>query len=302
MAPSHPQRNPVRAGQGAFALAAFVGALLAAGPLRSQVADEFRSTVGLPVEISDLVLPGTELEPVPITDETPVVIRIDAVYPHGTEFRYDLVVYTLEPGEFDVCDYLQRKDGSGTDDLPAVTLSSESLLPRGQIEPHALKSRALPWVGGYRLLMVLAGVVWIAGLVWILYPKRKAAGVGVESSAEPVSLADRLRPLVVDAVKGRAEPARLAELERALVRYWRRRLQLEDVTPGEALARLREHEEAGALITQLENWLHRPAADEAIDVNALLAPYRDVSPDDLPLRTEDRENGAAARAVQGVGR
>ena len=271
--------------------------MLFAGPLWSQVPEIPRSTVGMPVEISDLVLPGSQLETAPITDETPVVVRIDAVHPHGTEFRYDLVCYTLEPGEFNVADYLQRKDGSTTDGLPELLLSSESLLPAGQIEPHGLTPRSLPWLGGYRLALVLAGIAWVIGLVWILYPKRKSTETESESSAEPTSLADRLRPLVVEAVEGRAEPVRLAELERALVRYWRRRLQLEDLTAAEALSRLREHEEAGALMTQLEVWLHRPASDATIDINNLLAPYRDVSPDDLPLRPNDVEASTTASHV-----
>ena len=271
----------------------------AAAPLWSQEPEIPAGTVGMPVEIPDLVLPGPELEPAPITDDTPVVIRIDAVYPHGTGFRYDLVCYALEPGEHDLRDYLRRKDGSATDDLPQLLLASESLLPAGQIEPHQLVPGSLPWLGGYRLLLLVVGVVWLAGLVWILYPKRKAAAPADASPAEPTSLADRLRPLILEAVDGRAEPARLAELERALVRYWRRRLQLEDIPVSEALTALREHAEAGALMTQLEFWLHQPANASDVDVNTLLAPYRNVSPNDIPLSRGDRKGETVAPAAAG---
>ena len=47
--------------------------------------------VGMQVSIDGLVLPGPELEPATVTDETPVIIRIDSVAPHGTDLRYDLV-------------------------------------------------------------------------------------------------------------------------------------------------------------------------------------------------------------------
>ena len=57
------------------------------------------STVGLPARAEQLVLAGTQLEPAPWDDATPVVVRIEAVYPHGTAFRYDLVYQGLEPGE-----------------------------------------------------------------------------------------------------------------------------------------------------------------------------------------------------------
>jgi len=256
--------------------------LAATGALAADSSGSSRSSVGMPVRIEQVVLPGSELEPVPVTDKTLVVIRIDKVYPHGTAFRYDPVCYGLEPGEYDLRKYLQRKDGSSTDDLPALPFTVESRLATGQIEPHGLSYAAWPWLGGYRLLLVLAGLFWVLGLVWLVYPRRKKLVVEASETKEaPLSLADRLRPLVTDAVAGRLAPARLAELERALVSYWRRRLKLENVTPAEAVSQLRAHPEASPLVTQLENWLHRPAGDEPVDVARLLEPYRNISPDAL---------------------
>jgi hypothetical protein len=266
-----------------FAICNCLGLVLwfVATTAHAQTPDLPPTTVGMPARVEQLVLPGSELEPAPIDDATPVVIRIDAVYPHGTAFRYDLVYYGLEPGDYDLRTWLRRKDGTATDDLPALPVTIASLLPAGQVEPHGLQFARLPWLGGYRLLMVLAAVLWLAGLAWLLFPRRRLSAAVVEEVAPPPSLADRLRPLVTDAMAGRLAPARLAELERALVRYWRRRLGFEDLAPGEALARLRGHSEAGPLLTQLEAWLHRPAGRTSVDVNALLAPYQSVSPEEL---------------------
>jgi hypothetical protein len=235
----------------------------------------------MPVAIEQLVLPGSELEVAPITDKSKVVIRIDKVYPHGTAFRYDLICYGLEPGEYDLREFLRHKDGSATDDLPALTFKVSSLLPPGQIEPHGLSFASLPWLGGYRLLLIVGGILWVAGLVWLVYPRRKKTAADAAAAAPPLSLADRLRPLVVEAMAGRLPPAKLAELERALVSYWRRRLGLEDVAPVEALATLRSHPEANPLITQLEAWLHRPAGQQSVDVGQLLEPYRNIAPGEL---------------------
>jgi hypothetical protein len=240
------------------------------------------STVGMPRKIEQIVLPGSELEPIPVTDETLVVIRVDAVYTHGTAFRYDLVCYAVEPGDYDLRNYLRRKDGSPTADLPRIPFKVSSQLPAGQIEPHDLGYTGLPWLGGYRLLMILAGVVWVGGLVWILYPrKKKSDGAVVVEAATPLSLADRLRPLVIEAVAGRLPPAQLAELERALVSYWRRRLKLEELSPVDALSRLRGHPEASPLVSQLETWLHKPPDQMNVDIPALLEPYRNIAPDAL---------------------
>ena len=43
-----------------------------------------------------------------------------------------------------------------------------------------------------------------------------------------------------------------------------------------ALAALRAHPEAGALLRALEQWLHSPEGAADADVEALLRPYRDV--------------------------
>ena len=108
----------------------------------------------MPVDIEQQVLPGPELEPLPVTDKTPVVIRIDAVYPHGTDFRYDFVCYGLEPGEYDLRNYLRRKDGTSASNLPALPFFVQSQLPPGQIEPNKLAFGAFGWfvVGVWLLL------------------------------------------------------------------------------------------------------------------------------------------------------
>jgi hypothetical protein len=242
-------------------------------------------TVGMPVRVDQIVIPGTELEPIAVTDKTLVVIRIDAVYPHGTAFRYDLVCYGVEPGEYDLRDFLRRKDGSLNSDLPPIPFKVVSQLPAGQIEPRGLSFAPLPWLGGYRLLLGAAAVIWLVGFVWLMYPRRKkSAAVSASAIATPLSLADRLRPLVTDAVAGQLAPEKLAELERALVSYWRRRLGLEDVSPVEALAQLRANPEASPLVTQLETWLHRPAGGQPVDVAALLEPYRNIPPEAVVVK------------------
>jgi len=254
------------------------------------------SSVGVPVAVDQLVLPGPELEPIPITDKTPVIVRIDRIFPHGTAFRYDVVYYGLEPGEFNLSQFLKRKDGSQAADLPAVPIQITSLLPPGQVEPSSLSFARLPWLGGYRGLMILVSVLWIGGLIWLLWPKRKRATVRqADSGAEAITLADRLRPLVSDAMAGRLPPERLAELERALIVCWRRRLGLADAPPAEALAQLRAHPEASPLMTQLEIWLHRPPGGEAVDINALLKPYQNIAAHELgPVDSNHKRQGSSA--------
>jgi hypothetical protein len=239
------------------------------------------STVGMPARIDQLVLPGPELEAQPIEDRrTPVVVRIAAAYPHGSAFRYDLSYYGLEPGRYDLKDYLRRKDGTPTKDLPSIPVVVEPVLPPGQVEPHPLVLERSPFLGGYRLVVLIGGILWSAGLLAILLLGRRRRADALAVASRPVTLADRLRPLVDAAMAGTLSDRQQAELERLLIGYWRRRLKLEHVPPARFMAALRDHEEAGPLIRQLEDWLHRPAGTAGpIDVAALLRPYQSIPAD-----------------------
>jgi hypothetical protein len=247
--------------------------LLAATPARAE--DEREVTVGMAGRIDQIVLPGPELEAKPNEDrKLPIVLRVAATYPHGTAFRYDLVYYGLEPGAFDLKDYLRRKDASSTADLPALPVTIRALLPPGQILPSPLEVKAAPALGGYRTALLVGGILWCGGLAAILFVGRRKKQQQRAAAKRPLTLADRLRPLVEQAMAGTLTPVHRAELERTLLAFWRERLALADVKPAEAFAQLRQHAEAGPLLRCLEEWLHRPEPATAVDVHELLAPYR----------------------------
>lgn len=238
------------------------------------------STVGMPARIEALVLPGTELEAAPADSKSPLVLRITATYPHGTEFRYDLEYTGLDPGDYDLARFLRRKDASTTADLPPIPVAIRSMLPAGQVKPHPPRPGVAPHIGGYEELLVVAGAIWVVGLAWLLWAGRKRR-VEEALRARPATLAERLRPLVQSALEGKLSRTERARLELGLVAYWRRKLGFEEKKPEEALALLRDHAEAGPLLRSLEDWLHRPAEPGQVDVAALLAPYRDLPADAL---------------------
>jgi hypothetical protein len=237
--------------------------------------------VGLTARIEELVLPGSELEAAPFDAHSPVVLRITAVRPHGTEFRYDLEWSGLEPGDHDLRAHLRRKDGTSAADLPPIPVTVRSSLPAGQVKPHPPAPGSVPRFGGYRALLVVAGILWTIGLILLVTLGRRRRAAAVEEAARPRTLAERLQPLVERAARGALSSRERAELEASLVAYWRRRLALEDRAPDEALRELRRHAEAGPLLQSLEDWLHRPEPSPDLDVAALLAPYRDLPPDAL---------------------
>ena len=259
--------------------------LLASSMLAAQARNERTASVGMRARIDEVVLPGTELAAAPSTTKSKVVVRVLAVRAHGDRFRYDLEWTGLEPGEYDLAKFLARVDGSPTDGLPALAVSVSGSPKKGVFEPSDPDPVAAERLGGYRLQQIAAGVVWLLGLVAILFVGRKWRHHAAAAAHKP-TLADRLRPLVEAVAAGRADDAQKAELERLLVAFWRARLDLRNVTAASAIAAIRQHAEAGALLRQVEGWLHMPAPPASIDVRALLAPYRSVSAADFEPRAQ----------------
>lgn len=244
------------------------------------------ATVGMSARLDDLVIPGPELEAKPLAGrEAAVVVRVVRVDPHGTAKRYALEWYGLDPGTYDLRNSLRRADGQPLGaDVPSLPVRVDPVRPPGQVEPNSLPPTPTPRIGGYRLIVWAVCVLWGVGLVALLLsfflPRRRVRAAAV---VPVVSLADRLKPLVAGAVAGTLSAAELAALERALLTLWRKRLRLDRADPEAALARLHADPAAGPLLRQLEAWLHRPAAGEAIDVAALLAPYRSIAAGELDL-------------------
>ena len=233
--------------------------------------------VGRSVTYEQVVIEGPELEIKPIDDETEVVVRIKEVYPHGSAFRYTFEVYGLEPGTFDVLDFLQSSEDVQLSSPPSITLNVRRTLPPGQLEPKPLEFGRTPWLGGYRTALIVIGIAWLAGLIWLIRVGRARVGDEIPSSDQTLSTADRLRPLVCDALAKKLDDNQKAVLERLLLAHWREQLKLTDKEPLAALAALREHEEAGSLLRSLEDWLHRPDPPKDVDVESLLRPYANVS-------------------------
>jgi hypothetical protein len=242
------------------------------------------TTVGMSGQLKGVVLPGPELKAKEPDRASKIVLRVARVDPHGTAFRYDLEYYALEPGRHDLRDFLVRPDGKPATGLPPLEVVATPVLPPGQVEPNKLEIEPGPRVGGYRTLVIVLLSLWVLGLLALitsfLIPRR---GPGKAASVRPVSLEEKLRPLVEGATKGNLSRLELAGLERGLLAYWRKRLGLENAEPGAAVETLRKHPEAGPLLAQLEAWLHRPGPPAPVDVAGLLAPYRNLPPDAIDL-------------------
>lgn len=271
---------------------------LAAALLATSTTEGADPTVGMPATLSQVVIPGPELEVKPIEDlKTPLVVRILDVYPHGSAFRYDLTFYGIKPGTYNLTSFLRCKDGSPAEGLPELPVTITSVLPPGQVEPHKVEVTPSPILGGYRNLLLAGAMLWSAGVVLILYLTRRKPGVPGGESSRPLTLAERLKPLVETAAAGTLGPAGRAELERLLIGYWRRKLGLEHADPAKAISAMRQDPVAGPLLLRLEDWLHRPPGSKGsnVDLSEFLLPYRDIPADD-PVGTATPLEAAPAES------
>jgi hypothetical protein len=233
-------------------------------------------TVGMEGYVQ-IMLSGTLLEARPVEPKAKLLLRVADARPHGILFDYDLRYIGFVPGKYDLRDYLIRKDGSSTNDLPKIPVEVTGLLPvkhRGELVPQ--ETSTLPSLGGYKGTLIAVAIVWAVLFVPLWLTRRKPKAIEAPKvEAKPLTLANRLRPLVVRAVEGKLSRDELAQLERMLLNYWREKLGLREESMIEAVQKLRQHPQGGELLREMENWLHRPPGSAKVDVNALLAPYRE---------------------------
>ncbi|MEO0413815.1 MAG: hypothetical protein AAF226_02550, partial [Verrucomicrobiota bacterium] len=160
---------------------------VAIGWVNNLAGEEYRVPLGYPIEITDLYIPGAEVEPLPRKDQAgALVVRILQVKPAKDGFRYDLSLYGLDPGRHNVINYLQiQQTGDSLQAEPVyveITVShSLDQLPR----PTELKPKPLESLGGYTQLMIGIGVVWLVGLLILIFYRKNRLGQKNQQLSEP---------------------------------------------------------------------------------------------------------------------
>ena len=247
----------------------------------SELRSEREGNVGYPSRIDQIVIPGSELVPINIVDrKQPMILRVVETFPHGDHFRYNLEYTGLEPGTYNLIDYLKRSDNTDVSDLPEIMVTINSVLPEGQTLPADLPAVKSRYNHFYLAMLVLGGALWLAGLLAILFA-RTGREKRPEAKHTTVTVADRLKPLIDQAIAGELRTPEAAELERVLNAFWSKKLRLQHLTADQLRKKLRQHTDASKLLNAMDHWLHRPDADPNVDVAALLQPYQSDDYQDL---------------------
>jgi hypothetical protein len=234
----------------------------------------------------ELELDGSLLDVRRYSLRSPVELRIEEVSPVEGGYRYRFRYTVLEPGRHDLKSLLERRDGSTTDDLPALVVETASLLPVDEIigvEPVQIGEELL--LGGYTRTMALLAVVWLVGLALLILVGRKRVPLIVPHAEEPQpTVADLLQPLVLRAAEGTLDHDGKARLERLFIAFWREKLGLENTPMTEVMTSLRRHVVAGELLENFTQWFHRPSQLPVIEVSALMEPYREINAAEIESR------------------
>ncbi len=235
-------------------------------------ANEQTAIVGMPHVINDVVVAGSLLEAVPTdNDVSPVVVRIVNAIPEKDSFRYTIEYHGLEPGSFDLKDYLQRADRSSSEEIPSLPISVKSTLPADSISVASEDHRQLSWFHHYQMGMVLGGILWVVGLYKILTLGRKPTVEAIEEvySASPL---DVLSQIAHSGQAAELSHAERAEIERLIFFIWRQ-IRHVDEPASTAIVRLKGDSEAGPMIAKLERWLHSRQGGD-VDLPSLLSELR----------------------------
>jgi hypothetical protein len=237
--------------------------------------------IGIEGRVS-LDLPRGDYRPRPLDDRTELILRIEAVTNvAANQHRYEFHYMGLEPGAYSLAQYLIHPDGSLAMELSNTLVHVQAVLPLdhdGKLTSYT--PGRFPFIGGYRVFLGLVALLWVGGIAGfvISYRKRRVVAVPVVVVPEP-SFAERIRPLVEAAAAGKLSLEDKAQLERLMMGFWREKLHLPvEQRMAESLDQLKAHAQAGELLRALERWLHQRAGATAQEVNALLEPYRRVTP------------------------
>ncbi|MBI1323462.1 hypothetical protein GC170_09785 [bacterium] len=274
----------------------FEGKIVAQDQLgnESHAAAKVRVPVGMVGKVSQIVIPGGELEAVPNSDPlAKIIVRVAESYRHGDAYRYDLEFTGFEPGRYDLAKSLRLKiPDTSPVTLPPVEVEIVSVLEPGKIEPsRPARPEIDSWWTYWTKLNIFVGL-WIAGLAGLFHWSNRVKKVETVSTEviTPVSLSQRLKPLVTAACEGSIAPHQRAELESLLIAYWTSRSDAcDEVSPGRILSKLKQHPDAGPLLKKLEQWLHMPPGQGQAserEIAQLLKPYESLQDFEIPGITD----------------
>ncbi len=201
-------------------------------------------------------LHGEVLTAIPFTPGDPLAVRIDSVESTWRGQRYDLRTMAYRPGTFDVSDYLVDASGRRPANLPQLSITVGSVLPKDHHgELFDTPSLPIDLQTPYRVWMTLAWSAWLLLLIPLVLQRHLRRRRRVIEKPQP-SAEERLRALLEHATTCELNPTEQVNLEKLLLQCWSERLQVKAERLIDTLDVLRQHPTAAEQVRCVERWLH----------------------------------------------
>ena len=145
------------------------------------------TTVGMGVDLVEFVIPGAEVLARPVKDagRADVIVRIENVFAHGTDHRYNLEVMPLVEGVIDLRDHLERVDGTPLgEDVPEIRILVDAVTDADvpfPVDPASTPGPRRRYTNPMMGLAVLRGGV----RAWSLGRGRRAARIEHDRGPRP---------------------------------------------------------------------------------------------------------------------
>jgi len=165
---------------------------------------ENKSSVGVGLLIEDIEISGSKIIPIPRTNyKTPIVLRVVSTEEIDGGFRYTIHAEGLDPGNYDLIKFLKRQDNTPleTDSIPFEVYS---VLDAPLTEPQKLTTTKPDSIGGYTTLLWILAIIWIIGLLIILFYKKRTHS-SEEIKTPPPTLAEKITALLKESKEKKSD-------------------------------------------------------------------------------------------------
>ncbi len=273
-----------------------LASLLPCKPARAETtsSDSISSQVGISSRLEDVVLPAPKLEVKPQMDPlAPLSVRIVSVKPHGTSFRYSFEYYGLEAGTYNLSETLQPENAATSVPLPPLNVNIVSTLPAGQITPRDPPVQPTAWFHHYQALLIAGGILW-AGFLWLILTGGRRRRTISQTLSTPLTPQERLVSMVAMTSSRTLTQAEKADAERLVYATLRDSLQLDEESAA-AITKLKADAKTGAIIRQLEAWLHAPSSHD-VDLATIVSELQHLH----RSRDDDHDDHAPSESSDAV--
>ena len=214
-----------------------------------------KGNVGM-VKRVQVEFPGELLAAAKVDEKAAAMVRIISYEKTRNGFSYDLEFIGLEPGKYNLLDYMRtasRLDPVKLDPYPVEVGTNLNEDFNGELVDFQKDMKALkPW---YKKTSYIVFIVWVLLLPVIIFAGRKKKKVEEVEEVKEKTLNEKICELLVS-LEGNSTKELWQKIEGLILKHWYEKKSLQGLPMHEAIMKLKADSEAGPFIVKLEKGLH----------------------------------------------